>query len=203
MKHATRPISPMEVKTIAVIGAGLRGRSIALAAATTGYQTILEDVCDARLEAAKAWIMENLRRSVAAASGGEPVQSAEVSNFTIANTIEDAIRDADLIIETLPDEMEMQIELFTILDKFAKPNAIFASTGHLSITELAEVTYCAERCVAMRFGDGETKTVTLAKTAQTSGESVAACSEVVRRFGKSVIVVDDAVEQIADNQLPT
>jgi hypothetical protein len=55
----------------------------------------------------------------------------------------------------------------------------------------------------MRFGDGETKTVTLAKTAQTSGESVAACSEVVRRFGKSVIVVDDAVEQIADNQLPT
>jgi 3-hydroxyacyl-CoA dehydrogenase len=193
----------MEVKTIAVIGAGLRGRSIALAAATTGYQAILEDVSDVRLEEAKLWIIENLRRSVAAASGSKPVRSAVVSNFTIAHTIEDAIRDADLIIETLPDEMELQIELFTILDKFAKPNAIFASTGHLSITELAEVTFCAERCIGMRFGEGETKTVTLTKTAQTSGESVAACSEVVRRFGNSVIVVDDSAEQTAGNQLPT
>ena len=193
----------MEVKTIAVIGAGLLGRSIALVAATTGYQTILEDVADVRLDQAKAWITENLPRSVAVASGDQPVQSSVVSTFTIAHTNEDAIRDADLIIETLPDEIEKQIELFTILDKFAKPNAIFASTGHLSIAELAEVTFCAERCIGMRFGQGETKTVTLAKTAQTSSESVAACSEVVRRFGKTAIVVDDAVEPTADNQLPT
>ena len=60
------------------------------------------------------------------------------NRLSLAHTVEDAIRDADLIIETLPDEMEMQIELFTILDKFAKPNAIFASTGLLSIAELAE-----------------------------------------------------------------
>jgi 3-hydroxyacyl-CoA dehydrogenase len=202
VKPAAGPVSPMEVKTIAVIGAGLRGRSIALAAATTGYQAILEDVSDVRLEEAKLWIIENLRRSVAA-SGSKPVRRAVVSNFTIAHTIEDAIRGADLIIETLPDEMEMQIELFTILDKFAKPNAIFASTGHLSITELAEVTLCAERCIGMRFGEGETKTVTLTKAAQTSGESVAACSEVVRRFGNSVIVVEDLAEQTAGNQLST
>ena len=60
--------------------------------------------------------------------------------------------EAELIIETVSDEMEMKIELFTIFDKFAKPGAIFASTTtSLRITDLAAVTFRPERCIGMRF----------------------------------------------------
>jgi 3-hydroxyacyl-CoA dehydrogenase len=173
------------VKTIAVIGANAVGRGVACAAADCGFSIVLEDVSDARLQQATAWIAERLASST---SGG-----AALGLISTAHTVEDAIRDADLIIETLPDEMEMQIELFTILDKFARPDAIFATTGLISITELAEVTFCADRCIGMRFGPSgvETKTVELVKGTETSRETIAACADVAQRMGKSVLVIDD------------
>jgi 3-hydroxybutyryl-CoA dehydrogenase len=184
----------MNVKTIAVIGANTIGRSIAYMAALSGYQTILEDVSDVRLQKAAAWITDNLESSIALRTIEGTSGGAALPNLSTAHTVEDAIRGADLIIETLPDEMEMQIELFTILDKFAKPNAIFATTGLISITELAEITFCADRCIGMRFPDSvvETKTVELVKGRETSNETVAACSDVARRMGREAVVVDDA-----------
>lgn len=184
----------MDVKTIAVIGAGDVGRGIAYVAARSGYGTILEDVCGARLERATTWITRCFEQSVAGGTTEAIIAArAVVANLTVARTVEDAIRDADLIIETLPDEMEMQIELFTILDKFSKPNAIFAATGSISISELAEVTFCADRCVGMRFSGSaaESQTIELGKGSQTSAKTIAACSEVARRMGKAVVMVSE------------
>jgi 3-hydroxybutyryl-CoA dehydrogenase len=183
----------VEVKTIAVIGADVVGRGIAYVAALCGYTTILEDVSEARLGNAVAWVTPRLERG----SGGDAVDGhagkAASAKLSTAHTVEDAIRDADLIIETLPDEMEMQIELFTILDKFAKPNAIFASTGFLSITELAEITFCADRCIGMRFAGSpaESKTMELVRGLETSNEAIVACSVVARRMGKEAVVVNE------------
>jgi 3-hydroxyacyl-CoA dehydrogenase len=186
----------LEVKTIAVIGADTVGCGIASIAALCGYDTVLEDVSDERLAKAAAWIERNHESFVA---GDAPVaggRDAVAGRLSLAHTVEDAIRDADLIIETLPDEMEMQIELFTILDKFAKPNAIFASTGFLSITELAEITFCADRCIGMRFPEGgegrKVELIELVKGSQTSPETVARCAEVARRMGREVVVVDES-----------
>jgi 3-hydroxybutyryl-CoA dehydrogenase len=184
----------MKVKTIAVIGANTIGPSIAYLAALSGYQTILEDVSEARLQKAVAWITDKLEQSVALRIVEATAGGAALANLSTAHTVEDAIRGADLIIETLPDEMEMQIELFTILDKFAKPNAIFATTGWMPITELAEITFCADRCIGMRFPDSivETKTVEMVRGRETSNETVASCSDVARRMGREAVVVDDA-----------
>jgi 3-hydroxybutyryl-CoA dehydrogenase len=124
----------------------------------------------------------------------EPAERhAAATRLSFAHTVEQAIRDADLVMETLPDEMEMQVELFIILDRFAKPNAVLASTGSLSITELAEVTFCADRCIGMRFSKivRETKVIELTKGAETSAETIAACTEVARRMGRDVVVLDD------------
>lgn len=183
----------MDVKTIAVIGADIVGRSIAYVAALSGFTTVLEDVSETRLGKAGAWIGQCREQAVAAGLLSAAARDVGASNLSTARTVEDAIRDADLIVETLPDEMEMQIELFTILDKFAKPNAIFASTGSISITELAEVTFCADRCVGMRFAQPivETKTVELVRGSGTSNETIAACIDVARCMGREVIVVDD------------
>jgi 3-hydroxybutyryl-CoA dehydrogenase len=186
----------LEVKTIAVIGADAVGCGIASIAAQSGYDTVLEDVSDERLLKAAAWIARNQESFV---DGDAPLaagRDAVAARLSLAHTVEDAIRDADLIIETLPDEMEMQIELFTIFDKFAKPNAIFASTGFLSITELAEITFCADRCIGMRFlesGEGRkvVKLIKLVKGAETTYETITRCALVARHMGREVVVVDE------------
>jgi 3-hydroxyacyl-CoA dehydrogenase len=180
--------------TIAVIGADTVGRGIASIAALAEYRTILEDVSADRLEQAAAWITIILESRVAAGTAELAERHAAAARLSFAHTVGDAIRDADLIIETLPDEMEMQVELFTILDKFAKPNAVFASTGLLPITELAEVTFCADRCIGMRFRGNVEKTnvIELIKGSETSSETIAVCTEFARRIGREVVVVDDA-----------
>ena len=127
-----------EIQTIAVIGAGDDGRQMACAAVRAGYRTILEDVSDTRLEQAVAWIAN--------------VDAEASSRLVLSRTLEEAVREADLIIEAVAEEMEMKIEMFTIFDKFAKPDAIFASTSRLvPIAELAAVTFCPERCIGIRF----------------------------------------------------
>jgi 3-hydroxybutyryl-CoA dehydrogenase len=183
----------VEVKTIAVIGAGIAGRAIAFISVCGGFHTVLEDVSEERLEKAVSWITENLESSVARGNLGAQGCDGAAARFSLAHAVEDAIRGADLIIETLPDEMEMQIELFTILDKFAKPNAIFATTGRLSVTELAEVTFCGDRCIGMRFRENvkEAKVVQLVRGSDTSVETIAACAEVARRTGREVVVLED------------
>jgi len=184
----------MDVKSVAVIGAGTMGRGIAYAAALGGYRTILEDVSRTRLEQAILWIWQTLEQTVTQGKIAAILRDAAWQNLSTANTVEDALREADLIIETLPEEMEMKIELFTIFDKFAKPNAIFASSSaSLSITEMAEVTFCAERCIGMRFIDAvrETSLLELVKGQETSEETIAVCAEAGRRMGKEVVVVQE------------
>jgi 3-hydroxybutyryl-CoA dehydrogenase len=184
----------MEIKTIAIVGAADMGRRIAYASLLAGYRTILEDISPSTLEQGIAWIAHTLgdevsRRKIGAAAGAEAL-----ANLVTANSAEDASREANLIIETVSDEMEMKIELFTIFDKFAKPGAIIASTtSSLSITELAAVTFCPERCIGMRFFTKAQAAgrLELVKGRETSEETIAACREVGRLMGKEVSVLSD------------
>ncbi len=170
-----------EIHTIAVIGAGDEGREIALSALLAGYRTILEDASENRLERAAEWIAN--RTNVGAEAR---------SRFVLASKIEEAVREADLIVEAVAEEMEMKIEMFTIFDKFAKPGALFASSSpSLSIAELAAVTFCPERCIGLRFvaRAGKENALELVRTSKTSEETIARCREVGRRMGKEVMVV--------------
>jgi 3-hydroxybutyryl-CoA dehydrogenase len=190
----------MEIKTIAIVGASDMGRSIAYASVLAGYRTILEDISPLALEQGIAWIAQSLGVEVSRGIIGAAVGTAALANLKTANSAEDAAREADLIIETVSDEMEMKIELFTIFDKFAKPGAIFASTtSSLSITDLAAVTFCPERCIGMRFFTEAHAAgrLELVKGRETSEETVAACREVGRLMGKEVSVVSDELVMIA------
>ena len=191
----------MDVKTIAMIGAGPTGREIARASALGGYKTILEGISRTTLEQAITWIKQSLDGGVIRGTLEASVRDAALENLSTASTVEEAVREADLIVETAADEMDMKIELFTIFDKFAKPGAIFASTTHsLSITEMAAVTFCAERCIGMRFflGALETKRFELVKGLETSEETVAACRDVGRCMGKEVVVVHESEQSACD-----
>src|SRR5260370_40895212 len=184
----------MDVKTIAVIGAGTMGRGIAYAAAFGGYKTVLEDVSRHVLEQGIAWIRQSFEEGVARAKVEAGVREKALSLISTASNVEDAIRDADLIIEAVPEELEMKLELFTIFDKFAKTGAIFASnTSSLSITDFTDVTVSRDRCVGMHFFNPvpKMKLIELVRTPHTSDETVAICCEVARRMGKEVVIVNE------------
>jgi 3-hydroxybutyryl-CoA dehydrogenase len=185
----------MEVKTIAVIGAGTMGRGIAYASALGGYRTILEDISQGKIQQAVAWIQRAFDEGVSRGKVEAAIRGVALKQLTTANKVEEAIREADLIIEAVPEEMEMKMELFTIFDKFAKANAIFASnTSSLSITEMSDVTVYRERCIGMHFFNPvpKMKLIELVRTPLTSDETVATCREVGRRMGKEVVVVKDS-----------
>jgi 3-hydroxybutyryl-CoA dehydrogenase len=184
----------MGIRTIAIVGANDTGRSVAYTAALAGYRTILEDISALALEQGIAWIALKLDEELALGKINTTARDTVLANLVTANSAEDASREADLIIEAVPDEMEMKIELFTIFDKFAKPGAIFASTtASLSIADLAAVTFCPERCIGMRFSTDARggECLVLVKGRETSEETIAACREVGRCMGKDVSVLCD------------
>jgi len=185
----------MEVKTVAVIGAGTMGRGIAYAAAAGGYRTILEDVSASMLEQGLAYIRQSLDDGVARGKLTPPQKEQALAQLGSARSVEDACREADLVIEAVPEEMELKLEIFTLLDKFAKPGAIFASnTSSLSITEMAAITFRPEKCIGMHFFNPvpKMKLLELVRGLETSEETIADCREAGRRMGKEVVAVREA-----------
>ena len=184
----------MEIRTIAIVGANDTGRSVAYSAALAGYLTILEDISPAALELGIDWISQRLSKTFALGKIDASARDAALANLGTASSAEDASREADIIIEAVTDEMEMKIELFTIFDKFAKPGSIFASTTNaLSISELAAVTFCPERCIGMRFSTDAQRAgrLELVRGRETSEETVAACREVGGRMGREVSMASE------------
>ena len=185
----------MEVKTIGVIGAGAMGRGIAYAAAYGGYRTILEDVSPEMLEQGIAYIRQNLAEGLARGKVTEEQRNIALANLTTSRSVEDLCREADLLIEAVPEEMEVKLEIFTIFDKFALPAAILASnTSSLSITELAAITFRAENCIGMHFFNPvpKMKLLEIVRALETSEATVQACAEVGRRMGKEVVMIRES-----------
>jgi 3-hydroxyacyl-CoA dehydrogenase len=172
--------APHAIETIAVIGATEKGRALAEAALRAGYSVVLEDVVDSRLHA----VADSLRT----------LQPNISSRLILATTVENAVRHAAFIIEAVADELEMKLELFTIFDKFARPNAVLASTTEsLRIDDLAAMTVCRERCIGFRLAPaGE---IILTSAAKTSPDTVAACAAVAHRMGRLVRHSRDSSDQ--------
>jgi len=185
----------MDVKSIAVIGAGTMGRGIAYAAAFGGYKTVLEDISPRVLEQATSWIRQSFDEGVARGKVEAGVRDKALSLISTSIDVKDAIREAELIIEAVPEELEMKLELFTIFDEFAKAGAVFASnTSSLSITGFTDNAGSRDRCIGMHFFNPvpKMKLIELVRTPHTSDETVATCREVARRMGKEVVLVNEA-----------
>jgi len=185
----------MDIRTVTVIGAGTMGRGIACVAAQGGYRTVLEDVSADVLEQALGWIRQSLEEGVTRGKLSSSQRDAALGLISTSRSVDESIREADLVIEAVPEEMETKLEIFTLLDKFAKPGAILASnTSSLSITEMAAITFRAEHCVGMHFFNPvpKMKLLEVVRALETSDETIAACAEAGRRMGKEVIVVRES-----------
>jgi 3-hydroxybutyryl-CoA dehydrogenase len=184
-----------QVKTVAVIGAGIMGRGIAHAAAIGGYRTIMEDLLPAALRRAESEIRSNLDKAVELGKVAAPDADAAFQRLEYAGSVDEAAREADLVIEAVPEEMESKIEIFTLLDKICRPTTILASnTSSLSITEIASVTYRAKKCVGMHFFNPvhKMKLLEIVRALETDDDTLATAVDVGRRMGKEVVVIKEA-----------
>lgn len=171
-----------------MIGAGAVGRGIAHAAALAGYRTILEDVLPSALRRADSEIRLNLDKAVSLGAVSPDDASTALARLEFADSVDEAAREADLVIEDVPEELESKIEIFTLLDKICRPNTILASnTASFSISEIAGVTYRAPKILGMRFL--RESGLDIVRAAETDDETVAAATEVGRRMGREVAVV--------------
>jgi len=184
-----------EVRTIAVIGAGIMGGGIAHAAALGGYRTILEDILPTALRKAEIEIRAHLDEAVELGKVSQDAADDAFGRLEYASSVERAARDADLVIEAVPEEMESKIEIFTLLDKVCRPPTILASnTSSLSVTEISSVTYRAPKCVGMHFFNPvhKIKLLEIVRALETDDETLAAAVEVGTRMGKEVVVIKES-----------
>ena len=109
--------------------------------------------------------------------------------MAFVSTIEDAVREADLAIDCVPDELESKLEILWLLDRMAPPRTVFATpTTRLSIADLAGCTYREAQCVAIAaeasaLAGNAGGPILLRTTARTSPETVALVEEFWRRLG--------------------
>lgn len=167
--------------TIAIIGAGPLGRWLALAAARAGFRVFLEDVMPSNLHHAQ----EYLRQQLSAGTSSSTEQTVQ-----FVSTVEDAVREADLAIDCVPDELESKLEILWLLDRMAPPKTVLATpTTNLSIGDLAACTYRPEKCIAIaadpRALSSQTpgSAIRLQVTSRTAPEAAALVGDFWRRLG--------------------
>jgi len=185
----------MEIETIGVIGASRLGCEIAYAAAKSGYRTVLEDVSLHRLEDGTSWIRETLDKGVGNGSVTQNQRAAVLEKLVTARSVEEVCRLADLLITAASEELETQLELFTLFDKFAKPGAILAGGAEeISIGDLAAMTMSAENCVGLRFAPpvAAAGRLEIVQGPETSKATIQHCMAFGRRLGKEAVVLDDS-----------
>jgi 3-hydroxybutyryl-CoA dehydrogenase len=184
-----------QVRTVAVIGAGTMGRGIAHVAALGGYRTILEDLLPNALRKAEDEIRGNLDKAVELGKVSVADATSALGRLEYAGSVEAAAREADLVIEAVPEEMESKIEIFTLLDKVCRPDTVLASnSSSLSITEIASVTYRAKKCVGMHFFNPvhKMKLLEVVRGLETDEGTLEMAAEVGRRMGKEVVVIKES-----------
>jgi len=185
----------MNIKKIAVIGAGTMGRGIANVACVGGFETILQDISEEMLQKSKSVLEENLRKAVERhLTTSEEAQKA-AGRLTLTRELSAAVRHADFIIEAIPEIIEAKLELFSKIDKICQSEAVFASnTSALSITEMAAVTNRAQQFIGMHFFNPvhKMKLVEIVRALETSVETIEITKAVAAQMGKETVTIKES-----------
>jgi 3-hydroxybutyryl-CoA dehydrogenase len=179
------------IHIVAVIGAGQAGRGFAMACAAAGFYVVLEDVMPANLRRAEAEYADLSLR------GG-------YGELQLASTVEEAVREADIAVDFVPDELESKLEIFSMIDRMAPPKTILCTPSYaLSITDLASCVYRPARCVAVQGEIGAGKAVRLLYPPAVNEGVLLEVSEWLRRIGASPeLVPDPMAPALVKNTVP-
>jgi len=183
----------MAIKKVGVIGAGLMGSGIAQVAAAAGYPTIIREVSQDFLDKGLGRISGFLDKSIKKGKISEEQKKATLANLKGTLELSD-LKDCDLIIEVVTEDIELKKEIFSTLDKVCGSQTIFASnTSSLTITEMAAATGRADQFVGLHFFNPVPimKLVEVVRTIQTNAQTFDLVFEWAKSVGKTPIACKD------------
>jgi 3-hydroxybutyryl-CoA dehydrogenase len=182
------------MKNIAVIGAGTMGNGIAHVFAQFGHTVTLIDVSQDALDKAKATITKNLDRQVSKGTLSEAEKLDTLSNITTDTSIENGVKNVQLVVEAATENIELKLKIFNELDRVCAPEVILASnTSSISITKIASVTNRPDKVIGMHFMNPVPvmKLVEIIRGYSTSDEVTALIMETSRKLNKVPVEVND------------
>lgn len=183
-----------DIKTIGVVGAGQMGRGISQVCATAGYEVLLVDVAEPPLTEAISKIRVGLQRAVERGSLTDD-QAGEVLALVRPLGQLDRLRDAQLVIEAVSEDLAVKQELFAQLNRICVPQAVLASnTSSISITKLGAASGRPDRVVGLHFMNPAPvmRLVEVVRGLETSERTTQLALDLVKRLGKTPVVAKDA-----------
>lgn len=184
----------MVVKKIGVIGAGQMGHGIALVSAQAGFNVILRDIKDELVQKGINRIDKFLTKSIEKGKLSEDEKKKIMSRIQGTTKLSD-LKDVDLVIEAVFENVDVKKELFRELDKICKKECVFASnTSTIPITDLASATSRPERFIGMHFMNPVPlmKLVEVIRGLRTSDETAKLIHTLAEKMGKTPVEVNDS-----------
>lgn len=185
----------MDIEKVAVLGAGVMGRGITQLLAQNGYQVALRDIEDRFIQGGRDEIKGNLKRFSVDKGKMTPGEADLVLTRIKGTTdLEEAVAGAQVVIENIPEELELKQQVFRELDRICAPETILASdTTSLSITAIGSLTGRQDRVIGMHFFNPATvrELVEIIRGVKTSDETYEAIRGLAVGLGKEVITAKD------------
>jgi len=195
----------MEIKTIAVLGAGLMGHGITqVAAQVAQYEVYMRDIKQEFLDNGMKMINDSLQRFVKKGEMTEAQMNEVLSRIHPTLDLKEAVSNADLVIEAVTENPELKKKVLAEADSLAKPDAIIASnTSSISISEIASATKRPEKFAGMHFFNPPQlmKLIEIIRGAKTSDETLSTIVEVTKKMGKEPVVVKKDVAGFVVNRI--
>ncbi|MDY7220712.1 3-hydroxyacyl-CoA dehydrogenase [Halalkalibacterium halodurans] len=184
----------MVVKQVTVVGAGVMGRGIAYVFALAGFQTTLTDISEEQLNRAQQYVEETAEKGVAKGKVTEEQKAAIVHGLNVTTHLKDAVKQADLIVEAVPEKRELKQAVLEVADEYSPPHAVIASnTSTISPTELGSYTKRSNQTAVMHFFNPVPRMplVEIVKGLETSQQTVDTIREVSEQIGKETVEVNE------------
>ncbi len=184
----------MTIRRVAVIGAGTMGSGIAQVCAQTGWETSLFDAFSESLERGVENIEKFWEKGISKGKTTSRQKEEWSANLIATREMSEAVRDSDIVIEAVPEKMELKRSIFEELEGLAPPNAILATnTSGLPISEIAAHTSCPERVIGMHFFNPVPlmQLLEIVRHEAVDERTVSVAKEVGEAMGKTTILVSD------------
>jgi enoyl-CoA hydratase/3-hydroxyacyl-CoA dehydrogenase len=194
----------MSVKNITVLGSGIMGHGIAQVSATAGYNVVLRDIEQRFLDKAMEKIKWSLDKMVTKEKLTQPEAEAIYSRIKPVVDLKEAVKDAEMVIEVVPEIMDLKKKVYAELDQVANKDVIFASnTSTLPITEIATTTSRPEKFIGIHFFNPPQlmKLVEIIPGEKTSQEITDMIQEFVKSVGKTAVLCRKDVPGFIINRL--
>jgi 3-hydroxybutyryl-CoA dehydrogenase len=185
----------MDINKLVVIGTGIMGRGIAHVAALGGFQTVLHDLSVELLTEAQELVRMDLQKGVEAGKITTTQLNETIGRILLEPDFDRAAEQADFVIEAVPEELDLKLEVFARLDRLAPASAVFASnTSALSITEMGAATRRPRQFIGMHFFNPvhKMRLVEIVRGMETDGETFSTAEMVARRMGKETVEVRES-----------